>query len=75
MSIYKYAESTEHAMIFSEALYLNTLVSFSTFNEKNHYKSYITLGWRKRLDAFFTASSSRSDFFIKNFSFPFKLLR
>nr|QVK45718.1 G protein-coupled receptor [Proales similis] len=45
MSIHRYAESSNHVMVFCEALYLNTLVSISTFNEKNNYKLYIAAGW------------------------------
>ena len=45
MSLYRYAESSNHVMVFSEALYLNTLITVSTFNEKNHYKLYIAVGW------------------------------
>jgi len=47
MSLYRYAESSNHVMVFSEALYLNTLISVSSFNEDNHYKLYIAFGWSK----------------------------
>lgn len=45
MTFYRYAESSNHVMVFCEALYLNTLVSVSTFSESNHFKFYITAGW------------------------------
>ena len=47
MSLYRYAESSNHVMVFCEALYLNTLISVSTFSETNHFKFYIVLGWGK----------------------------
>ncbi len=46
LSIHRYAESSNHVMVFCEALYLNTLVSVSTFNENNNLKYYILTGWR-----------------------------
>ncbi len=46
MSVHRYSESSNHVMVFCEALYLNTLVSVSTFSESNHYKYYIYAGWR-----------------------------
>ena len=46
MSLHRYSESSNHVMVFCEALYLNTLVSVSTFSESNHYKYYIYAGWR-----------------------------
>ena len=45
MSLHRYAESSNHVMVFCEALYLNTLVSVSTFSKSNHFELYIILGW------------------------------
>jgi len=48
MGLYRYSESSNHVMIFCEALYLNSLVSFSTFSESNNYKYFILTGWSKK---------------------------
>ena len=45
ISFSRYAESSNHVMVFCEALYLNTLISVSTFSENNHFKFYILAGW------------------------------
>lgn len=45
MSFYRYAESSNHATVFSEALYLNALLTVSTFNDNEHFWFYIAIGW------------------------------